>query len=72
MILNHIMLFVIDDHIWGVQFHPEFDGAIIRSYIQKQRSTLVRDGVDIDMIEKSVSDHSYGKQLLRRFIELVK
>ena len=31
---------------WGVQFHPEFDGDVMRGYIDARRSALVAEGID--------------------------
>ena len=63
--------FVIDENVWGVQFHPEFNAAVMRAYIQKQSRTLLQEGYDIEKLNLSVTDHSYGQLLLRRFISLV-
>src|SRR6185312_12659376 len=34
------------DNAWGVQFHPEMDGAIIRDYLELRRALLTREGMD--------------------------
>lgn len=33
---------------WGVQFHPEFDGDVMRGYIEARRDTLRNEGLDPD------------------------
>ena len=35
---------------WGVQFHPEFDGDIMRGYIEARRDTLRNEGLDPDAL----------------------
>lgn len=63
--------FVIDENVWGVQFHPEFNADIMRSYIHEQSHALIQEGYTIEKLNLSVIDHSYGQLLLRRFISLV-
>lgn len=63
--------YVIDGHIWGVQFHPEFTAAITKSYVAEQGQSLKQEGYDVDSIRNSVLEHEYGKILLKRFLELV-
>jgi GMP synthase (glutamine-hydrolysing) len=36
---------------WGVQFHPEFDGDVMRGYIDARRPALVAEGIDPDALE---------------------
>lgn len=63
--------FVLNDRIWGVQFHPEFSEDITREYIEEQSEDLHREGYDVNLHLKSVQEHPYGKLLLNRFMELV-
>ncbi|MZP28328.1 glutamine amidotransferase [Heliobacterium undosum] len=63
--------FVLDGHIWGVQFHPEFNAAITGAYIDAQNDQLLAEGQDPEGLRRSIVEHSYGKMLLRRFYELV-
>lgn len=62
--------YVIDDHIWGVQFHPEFNAGIIRSYIKTERDALTQAGKNVDALLAAVCDHACGKRLLCQFIKL--
>lgn len=62
--------FSVNENIWGVQFHPEFNAAITRAYIDEQKDSLVKEGYDLDQLHNSVREHKYGKLLLRRFMEL--
>ncbi|KAB2952637.1 glutamine amidotransferase [Heliorestis acidaminivorans] len=62
--------FVIFEHIWGLQFHPEFTADITYAYVEKQREKLLSQGRDVDAIITSIEDHDYGRQLLQRFLAL--
>lgn len=62
--------FRLGDHIWGVQFHPEFTEDYITAYITLLQENLENAGQDAAAIEESVVGHDYGKLLLRRFLEL--
>ncbi len=62
--------FVIGDNVWGVQFHPEFDAAIMLAYVEEERESLAREGYAVDKLKASLRDHPYGRALLRRFIGL--
>ena len=64
--------FVLDGHIWGVQFHPEFNRGITCSYMEEDRAVLESQGKDVDAMLRSVVEHDFGKTLLRQFIELAK
>lgn len=66
---HHAIL--INENMWGVQFHPEFNADITRAYINEQKESLMKEGYDPDKLYNSVQEHMYGKLLLKRFIELV-
>ena len=36
---------------WGVQFHPEFDGEVMRGYIDARRDALSADGIDPETLQ---------------------
>lgn len=48
---------------WGVQFHPEFDRNIVRSYL----AALPGAGRDREALLAAVSDTPWSANLLRRF-----
>ncbi len=56
------------DSVWGVQFHPEFDGEVMRAYIAARRDALVDEGIDADALELDAEDASFGRAVLPRFI----
>jgi GMP synthase (glutamine-hydrolysing) len=56
---------------WGVQFHPEYDAGIMRSYIQEQKHALASAGRDVSQILDSVSETPVAAQVLRNFSRFV-
>ncbi len=62
--------FRIGARAWGVQFHPEFDSEIVRSYIAFDRKMLAAEGQDPDTLEKTAADNPLGARLLSRFAAL--
>jgi GMP synthase (glutamine-hydrolysing) len=54
---------------WGVQFHPEMDGEVMRCYIREQRSALRSEGLDPDQLLKQVSETPASRALLQRFVQ---
>ena len=62
--------FVINGNQWGVQFHPEFNAIIERTYVAEQKDELMLAGRNLPAIESSVQEHPYGQQLIQRFAAL--
>jgi len=56
---------------WGVQFHPEFDDAALRTYLRTLRKDIARAGRDPDALLKSTAPTPWAAALLRRFAKLV-
>jgi GMP synthase (glutamine-hydrolysing) len=53
---------------WGVQFHPEFDGEVMRGYIEARRPALTAEGVDPDAL--AAHDAPDAAEVLRAFARL--
>lgn len=64
--------FTMNDHIWGVQFHPEFDAQYTLACIDECQDGLVEDGYNIEEVKATVKENDYGKMLLNQFIQLAK
>lgn len=62
--------FRIGENAWGVQFHPEFDEAIMRDYISKQSGQLILEGTNTDTLLSNVSDTPETRKILRKFGQL--
>lgn len=59
--------FVMGDCAWGVQFHPEFDATVARTYIESYREILKEEGQDPEALLESSVDTPYGSAILERF-----
>lgn len=59
------------DAVWGVQFHPEMDGSIIRAFLEERRALLENEGLDAEALLRTVDDAPAGASVLRRFVEMV-
>lgn len=57
---------------WGVQFHPEFDGPIMRAYIQARSALLEKEGQDPTALIEALDDNPNGQPILARFAELAR
>ena len=62
--------FRVGDCAWGVQFHPEFDANIMRSYIDEQSQELGREGQDISTLRSEVVETPHATAVLERFASL--
>jgi GMP synthase (glutamine-hydrolysing) len=55
---------------WGVQFHPEFDAAIMRGYVEARREVLLDEGLDPDAMIAGVVETPALTRVLARFAEV--
>jgi len=63
--------FRIGDFAWGVQFHPEYDAVIMRSYISEQVEELRSKGFDVAGLLRKVMDTPMAGRVLRNFARIV-
>jgi GMP synthase (glutamine-hydrolysing) len=56
---------------WGVQYHPEVDGEVMRHYLRARRDLLERDGLDVQALERDARDTPEGAAVIARFLQLV-
>lgn len=63
--------FRIEDRIWGVQFHPEYDMDIIRSYIEESAEDLRKAGASPEELIEQLDESPYSAKVLQRFYEWV-
>jgi GMP synthase (glutamine-hydrolysing) len=52
---------------WGVQFHPEMNGAVARAYIETRRAILEREALEPDALLSAVDEGLAGAFTLERF-----
>jgi len=57
---------------WGVQFHPEFDRAVMRAYIEARRDLLTGEGQDPDALLAGLADEPPGQRFLGHFAALAR
>ncbi len=62
--------FAVGDRAWGIQFHPEFDAAIVRHYVEGFRAQLALEGRDAGEILAAVAPSPDSAGLLPRFAQL--
>jgi len=66
---NHA--FRLGDCAWGLQFHPEFDADVMRSYVKEQADELKSAGLDVAEILDEVADAPFAAKTLRNFARFV-
>lgn len=66
---NHA--FRLGDCAWGVQFHPEYNGDIMRAYIVAQEQELKSAGRDSAELCRAVSETPIAAETLKNFARLV-
>lgn len=66
-----VQSFIYGNHIWGVQFHPEFVSNITKEYINFDKEKIINSGRNFENIYDSVEEHKYGEMILNRFIEII-
>jgi GMP synthase (glutamine-hydrolysing) len=62
--------FRIGEKAWGVQFHPEMDADIARTYIRAESADLAAKGQNPDQIIAAVCETPVAAQVLKRFAKL--
>jgi GMP synthase (glutamine-hydrolysing) len=67
---NHA--FRIGECAWGVQFHPEYDAAIMKSYLINEAEDLKKEGIDAQEIFGSVKETPVANAILRKFYAITK
>jgi GMP synthase (glutamine-hydrolysing) len=63
--------FRIGNLAWGVQFHPEYDPVIMRSYINEQAEELTYKGFDVAGLLRNAVDTPMAARVLRNFVRIV-
>jgi GMP synthase (glutamine-hydrolysing) len=66
---NHA--FRLGDCAWGVQFHPEYNADIMRSYIEEQADKLDSAGMDVPELLCAVAETRIAAKTLKNFARIV-
>ena len=56
---------------WGVQFHPEIDGDVMRVYLTTRRTLIEGEGLPWDEMFASVKDAPYAMGVMRAFARAI-
>jgi GMP synthase (glutamine-hydrolysing) len=62
--------FAIGPTAWGVQFHPEFDANVVRTYIDQSSHLLTAEGFSPQQLLDEVRETPEASAVLRRFAQL--
>lgn len=57
-------------HMWGLQFHPEFNAAIIKDYISTRSSDLIKEGFDPKKMINEIGEIDHGSTIMQSFKNL--
>ncbi|MDX2051409.1 MAG: glutamine amidotransferase [Polyangiaceae bacterium] len=57
------------DKVWGVQFHPEITGDVMRGYVRARWEILESEGLDPADLLAASRDADPGRSVLSRFVE---
>lgn len=55
---------------WGVQFHPEIDGEVMRHYLEARRPALLAEGFDWAAAERTAADAPGAAAVIERFLDV--
>jgi GMP synthase (glutamine-hydrolysing) len=55
---------------WGVQFHPEIDGDVLKHYVRARRPQLLAEGFAADELVRTACDTPDGVSVMARFLRL--
>ena len=68
--LEPVSAFAVGPSAWGVQFHPEFDGDVVRGYVRVRAGLMQAEGLDPARAIETATDTPHGRELLRNFVRL--
>lgn len=57
---------------WGVQFHPEIDGDLMRGYLVARRDLIVAEGLPHDEMLARAEDAPHAVSLMQAFARIVR
>ena len=66
--LDPVAAFRVGDRVRAVQFHPEFDGGVMRAYLSARAHLVRAEGGDPDALRDRVHPGTRGRDILRNFV----
>jgi GMP synthase (glutamine-hydrolysing) len=68
--LEPVAAYAVGERTWGVQFHPEFDGDIVRGYVRARAAQMEAEGLSPAAAIEGATDTPHGRQVLALFARL--
>lgn len=65
---NHA--FRVGESVWGVQFHPEFDGWVIEAYLKSRKHDILSEGLNWQALFTSVKPATDAERVLQNFCQM--
>jgi GMP synthase (glutamine-hydrolysing) len=62
--------FALGSCAWGVQFHPEFDDGIMKTYVHEFTELMKTHGQNPDKVVEEIAETPLSSLLLNRFIDI--
>jgi len=62
-----VSAFAFGDNVRCVQFHPEFDGDVMRGYLDARAHLLRPEGLDPEALKAETADTPHGPQIVQNF-----
>ena len=62
--------FCYKNHVWGLQFHPEFSPDIIKDYIRLRYEDVESEGLEPNKMIADIEDINHGTAILQRFAQI--
>ena len=59
-----------ENHVWGLQFHPEFNAKVIQDYVNTRSQDIENEGLNPNKILTEIKENNNGTILLKRFKDL--
>lgn len=63
--------FRVGEWAYGVQFHPEIDGHVMRGYVKAREPIIRGEGLAFDHLYDAITDAPHGPALLKNFVNHV-
>jgi len=70
--LEPVAAYVVGERTWGVQFHPEFDGDVVRGYVRARAALMTEEGLVPEEALATAADTPQGAEVLRNFARVVR
>jgi len=59
------------ENVWGIQFHPEFSGTLMKEYIRLRSPEMRMEGLDPAKMQMQVTETPEAQSVLEKFVEIL-